>query len=467
MFIMPAGNRVDWKRPPIVSLMLILINCFVFFFLQAGDDQQDDKAIAFYYTTDLPNVEIPRYQSYLDLNGSLAEVDAFKSSVPKKDWLAVILMENNKKFMLELRAGRIVTTEMPEFTKWRELRKQYEARKSFTSRYLYRTGESGWVNIFTSAFMHGDFDHLFGNMVVLFLVGFLVESVVGKRVFLLSYLASAWAAIFMYSLTGQGNLLGASGAIAGVMGMYTVVYGFKKIDFFYSLGFYFDYVRAPAIALLPVWLGNEVYQHFSNNRSRVAYMAHFGGLVCGALLGLVYRMLRSNAIKDSHAAVDDKELEKAEFHKGMDYLGALDFKRALVIFKRIQAKHPQDTQLLRLIYRAAKAEPDSDDYHRAAQELLALSVGGDFQKEQLNSLFHEYMACAKPYPMFNQELLINLAKRFTCSGYTNDAEKLMKWLQSIAPQHIDLPTLMLLCVFHGILPPSPRTFCHLFHEHSA
>lgn len=444
MFIMPVGNRVDWKTPPVITLILILINCIVFFFLQAGDDRQDIKAIAFYYTTDLPGIEFSRYQSYLELNSIPAAVEKFKAAIPKQDGSALIVMENNSKFMKELHAGHIITLAMPEYAKWHELRNSYESMGSFTDRYLYRVGISSWVNIFTSAFLHGDFDHLFGNMVVLFLVGFLVESVVGKGIFLTTYLASAYAAKFMFSLTGDGSLLGASGAISGIMGIYTVVYGLRKIDFFYSIGFYFDYVRAPAIVLLPLWLGNEVYQHLSNHGSGVAYMSHFGGLACGALIGFLYRLFRPKVLNDIHAAVTDSELEQVEFQKGMDYLGTLEFKKALPIFKRLHEKHPEDHKILRLFYRAAKADPGSEDFHRAALQLLTVSAKDNHQAEQLNTLFHEYMDSVKPFPKFDPELIVQLAKRFTGTGYSNDAEKLVKWLQNSSPHHADLPMLLLL-----------------------
>ena len=88
---------------------------------------------------------------------------------------------------------------------------------------------------FVSAFMHGGFGHLFGNMLVLFLVGFLVESVIGKGLYAFAYFVAIFGSALMYSVTSPGtSCLGASGAIAGVMGLYSVIFGFRKIDFFYS-----------------------------------------------------------------------------------------------------------------------------------------------------------------------------------------------------------------------------------------
>ena len=355
MFIIPVGDRVDWKRPPVVTLLLILINCFVFFVFQAGDERNEEKATKFYFSSGLPDWEFNHYSEYLKIKGDPAESMKFGALLKSRNTDALVLMQSDLKFLKELHAGHIITPQAPEFQAWIEQRGQYDAMRSFTNRYVYYVDDPRPVNALSSAFMHGGFDHLFGNMVVLFLVGFLVESVIGKALFTLAYIASAFAAVYTYSLTAHGGgYLGASGAIAGVMGLYTIIFGLRKIDFFYSVGFYFDYVRAPAIALLPLWLGNELYQFFSEQGAHVAYMAHFGGLLCGATMGVLYRWQKPALIESHHEVAESKELDGKAFQRGMDFLGAMEFQKALVVFKALQEKHPADINLARLTYRAAK-----------------------------------------------------------------------------------------------------------------
>lgn len=444
MFIIPVGDRVDWKRPPVVTLLLILINCFVFFFLQSGDERKDEKAMQYYFSSELPKLELNRYSEYLEKKSDSAESQRFKSMLDKRDSYALLLMEHDIKFMHELHAGMVITPQSPEFDSWTMQRKKYESMSSFTSRYVYRVDEPSLLTAFTSAFMHGGFDHLFGNMVVLFLVGFLVESVIGKSLFFFAYIVSAYAAIYTFSLTAHGgSLLGASGAIAGVMGLYTIIFGMRSIDFFYSLGFYFNYVRAPAIALLPLWLGNELYQYFGEKGSHVAYMAHFGGLLSGAMIGVLYRWRRPAMIESHHQAAESKEMDKMAFQRGMKYLGEMEFERALGVFKTLQEKHPHDANLARLTYRAAKANPASEDYHRAALRLMTLPEMDAETSSQVHAIFQEYLNCAKPAPRLGHELVAKLVKRFARSGHFDDAEKLAKFLQSSAPQHIEVPGVLL------------------------
>jgi len=444
MFIIPVGNRVDWKRPPVITLMLILINCFVFFVFQAGDDRNDENATRFYFSSDLPKWELNRYAAYLERERGPAETRQFGDMLRKRKGNALMVMEDDAKFMRELHAGHVVTPQALEYTAWASQRSKYEAMRSFTSRYIFKVDAPTLVDSTVSAFMHGGFDHLFGNMVVLFLVGFMVESVVGKSLFMLAYIVSIYAADLMFALTAPGSAsLGASGAIAGVMGLYTVIFGLRKIDFFYSLGFYFDYVRAPAIALLPLWLGNELYQFFSEHGAHIAYMAHFGGLLSGAMMGMLYRWKRPALIESHHEQVDRKEMDNKAFQRGMDHLGAMEFQKALDVFKKLQEKHPLDLNLVRLTYRAAKPDPSSEDYHRAALKLLALPEMDTATSEQIHNFFKEYMGCAQPFPRLGHDLAARLAKRFAGSSHCDDAEKLATFLHSSAPQHVELPAVLL------------------------
>ncbi len=444
MFIIPVGNRVDWKRPPVITLLLILVNCFIFFFLQGNDDRQEQKAAEYYFSSNLPDWELSHYPEYLEKSGDFIKSQQVRKLIEKHDVRVLEMMDEDAKFQRELRAGHIITPEAPEYATWHEQRKKFDSMRSFTTRYVFYVDNPKLLNSFVSAFMHGGIDHLFGNMVVLFLVGFLVESVIGRTMFILGYVVSIFTADFMFALTAHGGAsLGASGAIAGVMGMYTVIFGLRKIDFFYSLGFYFDYVRAPAIALLPLWLGNELYQFLTEKGAHVAYMAHFGGLIGGAVMGTVFRRLRPAQIEEQHEAAESKEMDKEAFQHGMNHLGAMEFKKALAVFKALQEKHPDDLNLARLVYRAAKADPSSEDYHQAALRLLALPGQDETTSGQVHTLFREYMSNAQPSPKLGLDLTAKLAKRFAAAGQYEDADKLAAFLQRRAPRHAELPAVLL------------------------
>ena len=442
MFVIPVGNRVDWKHPPVVTLLLILANCFVFFFLQGRDGRIEEGAEDYYFSSELPKLELPRYARYLEARGQPFE----KSQVPEavRDRWLLVLMERDGPFMRELRAGRIVVADEEAYPVWRSQRRQYDALigKSITRRFLFRVDEPSPLTALSAAFLHANFGHLLGNMAVLFLVGFLVETVVGKLRYTVAYgicaLVSAYFYAFVHPDAG-GGLLGASGAIAGIMGLYTVIFGFRKIDFFYSLGFYFDYVRAPAIALLPLWLGNELYQFYSEDGSQVAYMAHFGGLLSGAALGGIYRLWRPQLIESRHRAGDEGKLDQKAFKQGLELLGAMEFGKASAVFEKLLETRPEDPRLVRQAYLAARFDPAAETFHRAAHRLLSLPA----MDTAIHADYLDYQRVAKPGPKLEPDLLARLAMRFAAIGRMEDAEKLARELWFGTPRHRELPAVLL------------------------
>nr|WP_237653481.1 rhomboid family intramembrane serine protease [Xanthomonas translucens] len=174
----------------------------------------------------------------------------------------------------------------------------------------------------SSAFLHADGLHLFGNMLFLVVLGTLLEGAIGRWRFLLVYLlgafgASAFSLAWRWGEAGGG--LGASGAIAGLMGAFCVVWGRRPVRFFYWFVVVFDYVRGPAIALLPLWLGWELYNLLVNGDAGIGFDAHAGGLVIGALLGaalVAMRQTREAFMRDEAVAAADDRWERAQRHLG-------------------------------------------------------------------------------------------------------------------------------------------------------
>lgn len=159
---------------------------------------------------------------------------------------------------------------------------------------------SGW---FTHMFTHAGFVHLLGNMLLLFLAGSCIEDVWGRPLYLLFYVASGLFAagfwIFMYPDLDM-PLVGASGAVSGVLGAFLVRYGSTRIRFFYWFLFLFrGTFSAPAWLMLPLWFGNELLSGWAmdalmpgSGGGGVAHWAHVGGFGFGVALALGMKGLR-------------------------------------------------------------------------------------------------------------------------------------------------------------------------------
>ncbi|WP_094546174.1 rhomboid family intramembrane serine protease [Rubricoccus marinus] len=152
-----------------------------------------------------------------------------------------------------------------------------------------------YLTLITSMFMHGGLMHIGGNMLYLWIFGDNVEHRFGHAPFLVFYLVSGLAASFaQIALDPDGLIpsLGASGAISGVLGAYLVLFPRNKVNAI----FFFRVVSVPAFLVLGVYI---VFQFvdgwgaiFSTEQmGGVAYGAHIGGFVAGALAALVYRLI--------------------------------------------------------------------------------------------------------------------------------------------------------------------------------
>ena len=145
------------------------------------------------------------------------------------------------------------------------------------------------LTVFTSMFMHGGFMHLAGNMLYLWIFGNNVEDVMGHVRFVIFYLLCGIAAVFGQVLQNPASeipMIGASGAISGVLGAYLLLYPHARILVLIPLGFYAHMVRLPAGLVLGIWFAIQIFSSLAAgpNSAGVAWFAHIGGFIAGVVL---------------------------------------------------------------------------------------------------------------------------------------------------------------------------------------
>jgi membrane associated rhomboid family serine protease len=162
---------------------------------------------------------------------------------------------------------------------------------------LILTGLAAFVvPVFTSMFIHGGWLHLLGNMLFLFVFGRSIEDRFGHGQFLLLYLLSGFGAAIVHILFNMGSrvpTIGASGAIAGILGAYLVSFPTARITTLIPLFIFFWTVRIPAFLVLVYWFAiqflaghQQMLAIESATRGGVAWWAHVGGFILGILLAL-------------------------------------------------------------------------------------------------------------------------------------------------------------------------------------
>ena len=148
-----------------------------------------------------------------------------------------------------------------------------------------------WVTIWTSMFLHGSLLHLAGNMLFLWIFGNNIEDSMNRALFVVFYLLGGLAALGLQVLADTNSVVptvGASGAIAGVLGAYARLYPRARVVTLVFIIIIFTVITLPAVLVLGVWFLLQLLPAFSDPVSSggggVAYYAHIGGFLFGLLL---------------------------------------------------------------------------------------------------------------------------------------------------------------------------------------
>jgi membrane associated rhomboid family serine protease len=164
-----------------------------------------------------------------------------------------------------------------------------------------------WFTLISSQFLHGGFLHIAGNMLFMWIFGNNVEDQLGHFKFLFFYLACgvlAGLTQWFFSVQSEVPSLGASGAIAGVMGAYIIRFPRASVLTLIPLGIFPWFTRIPAIFFLGIWFVQQAFYSFASlgapsnigmESGGIAYWAHAGGFVFGAVLGPLLGLFANQA----------------------------------------------------------------------------------------------------------------------------------------------------------------------------
>jgi membrane associated rhomboid family serine protease len=180
--------------------------------------------------------------------------------------------------------------------------KQFVFAWGFIPAQFWSDPSSTWLNIFTAMFLHGGWLHIISNMWVLLLFGDNIEERMGSFRYLIFYLLSGAAAALLQAYVLQNSdqpMIGASGAIAGVLGAYLILFPHSRIASLVPIFFIFTIVEIPAVLFLLFWFGMQIYSGlFSAQGSGIAWWAHVGGFIFGVLMVSFFAVRRRTVYSD-------------------------------------------------------------------------------------------------------------------------------------------------------------------------
>jgi membrane associated rhomboid family serine protease len=448
MFIIPLTGKLSWRNPPIVTIAVILINCLVWFFFQGGDTKQQYRVSELYFTSGLAEIEISRYIAYRE--GRLEEISAGGEVDEQPDQETLVRyyleMQRDDRFLKKLENDEIVTPSDPLYAEWKELRSAYisERSKLTSFKYGFIPAKKSLLTSLTYMFMHGSTGHLAGNMIFLWIVGCMLEMGLGRLRYSILYIIGGLFAVWVYWLVYMNSttpLVGASGAIAGLMGAFAVLFGKKRVKIFYSLGVYFNYITIPAIILLPLWMGNEFFQLFVGGAAHVAYAAHIGGLIGGAFLGFI--CLKFSLGFDHDVIKEERADETAPLiEKALKHIAELDMESGRQLLEKVLAKEPENIDALTHLFNVYKLDPDDAKFHNVTKKLIFELTRSYNTYEKAHAIYQEYIRHTSQARLTPQ-LYIQLSITFAAAGHLENAVRIITMLLKKVPDSPGVSTALL------------------------
>ncbi|MFC1527825.1 rhomboid family intramembrane serine protease [Candidatus Neomarinimicrobiota bacterium] len=176
---------------------------------------------------------------------------------------------------------------------------QYLSEATNSHIFLDATPNSPYITVFTSMFMHGGIMHLFGNMLFLWIFGDNVEGALGHVKFAIFYvicgIGAAAGQIFI-DINSMVPMIGASGAISGVLAAYMLKYPRARIHTFVFLFVIITTIHVPAFIVIGIWFATQVMSGLgalgAKTSGGVAWFAHIGGFITGVLLERFFKYIR-------------------------------------------------------------------------------------------------------------------------------------------------------------------------------
>ncbi len=434
MVVLPAEKRFDWKYPPVMLFTIIALNILVFFLYQSSDDDKFDLALSHYEHSGLLRMEWPAYQNYLrsiDEETYLKDVQEQYLNRHTADIIYAIVNDDDFIDYLDSNGKQLLFNAYDESDNWDNWRHQRDTlddkinQLSFLA-YGLIPKDLNPITLLSHQFLHGDAMHLLGNMTFLIICGFAVEAAIGAWFFLALYLAAGVAGGLFFALLDLQSgipLVGASGAISGVMAMYLAIFRLRKIDFFYWIFIFAGYFRAPALLILPLYIGKEVFSFVTNEDSNVAFMAHAGGFICGGLLILAAHYKKPDLINNEYVEQDQSvDPEQQALAKIYHLLDQMKFAAALKLTHQHIINYKLNFELAYLRYHLAKVL-NHKDLPVFFGELMTLR---SYSEPELKKLAKAWRDNPTLHCALEEKTALKLALNFTTEDYVLLAEEIFE-----------------------------------------
>ncbi len=465
MLIPLRHENMQGRRWPVLTIGLIVINLFVFLgtrtkLEQEGKETGEVRVHILMLAAMHPELKVPD------------SVQQFVTTTQSKHpgiWKA--LQNPNRDIEDAWDAKMRLQEESFELQQEMDsLAQEYEqsAATSIREHYAFVPAHPMAISYLTSNFLHGGWLHLIGNMWFLWLAGSILEDTWGRIIYPVFYLLAGVFATQVHAWSDPSSFipaLGASGAVAGLMGAFLVRFPTTKIEMGWLLLYRLYRFKAAAYWLLPLWLLQEVfYGSLFGQSSGVAHWAHVGGFLFGVVAGIGIRksgleQIAEQAIQEQISWVSHPLLAQAN-----EQLEKNDLDSAEANLKKLLQEKPDSIEAHRMLQQIHWRKRDYVGHREALEKLIGLHVkakdadetlqtyaeytnaGGEKlpaggwlevcrmleDQQRLDVAVEEYEKLATAYPAEKQGLLAQMAAGRLCLKRLNRPQDALRLYQAAA-----------------------------------
>jgi membrane associated rhomboid family serine protease len=395
MIIVPIRHEnMQSRRWPVVTLALIAINILVFLLTMQSMDNaatQAPQSTEVRLHIRLLAAMHPELQMSPEAQ---AMVEKFRQDEPKA-WKYA--QDGNREVqdawdarMRMIESPAAFQAEMDSLCAQYAQNKQAESA-SFLDQYGFVTAHPKPISYVTANFLHAGWLHLIGNMWFLWLAGFVLEDRWGRVIYAIFYLVAGAAALQLYAWIGGAHVvIGASGAIAALMGAFMVRFGKMKLDMLWLVRLNPVRFQAEAYWMLPLWLLAEFWGTIFGQGDGVAHWAHIGGFVFGVVIALAIQ--HSGLEHKASAAIEEKITLKGdpEIEEATELIHQNQTQAAIELLKNILAKKPDSLDACALLQQTYWRIQDLPAYYESTIALCGLHLKAR-EPEQAWQLYEEFL----------------------------------------------------------------------------
>ena len=377
MLIPLRHENMQGRRWPVITVGIIALNVLIFL----GTHWTMDREAPELGETRLHLILLAAAHPDLKVEGKAADFISTIQTMNPKVWAEATNPRRDVQDEWDARI-RMDADEHPEVMQdeMDSLARKYEelSQASLIDKYAFIPAHQTMLSLITANFLHGGWLHLIGNMWFLWLAGAVLEDTWGRAIYPAFYMVAGILALQVHAIANHGSLtptIGASGAIAGLMGAFLVRFPTTKIEMGWLLMFRFYRFKMAAYWLLPLWLLMEIlYGTAFGNASGVAHWAHIGGFVFGAIIAVGVQksgleQMAEQGIQDKISWVSHPLLAKASEEVEAGQLDA-----AAANLKKLLAEKPDSIDAYRMLQNIYGNKNDQPAQRDALEKILALEL---------------------------------------------------------------------------------------------